>query len=127
MANNLKPADQLLLRTVKNVIKEHNKYSKRCQGHFNRLVKAYVGKGKTLELDGETIGNIPCFLQRKHAPDFGDIISITLTEKGKLRFHVETEYDDIKDVPFAHEEGWGVVIEDWPWALCILLQTIDKS
>ena len=104
--------------------------SRQCREQFIRTVKSYIPAHPELPegkiwLDPEnTFGALR---STRHYDSYtGDVLSVGLDARGRLVFGHSSQYDYEKEVNLADETCYGLYIEDWPWALEVLLTHLEE-
>ena len=125
--NRLKPSDQALLVEMNKKLEENGKLQAQCRDEFYRIIREYIPKGESLELDPELDQQIPCTFLRKEDCAPATIYVIMHKEDDSVRFNIETDWEDFVDVPECSSGNTGVYCEDWCRALSKLLERLSDD
>lgn len=98
-----------------------------CREQFVRNTKTWLRKHP------EAGGRIPIDpdhtftgqYERHGAALVADVTAVSFDADGCVVFDITGNYVNEKNVPDACDRGYGLYVEDWPWALQILLEHLE--
>lgn len=126
----VKGTRNLTISALERYLKASGEMSRRCEKQFIRMAKAYIKKHPELKdkkIWFDPDATINGELDTKHGGSWvGNIIAVGFDKKGHITFDISTEYDLQKDVPSVFESGYGVYLEDWVYALKVLLRHFEE-
>lgn len=127
----MKPATKkrnLTLEQLKRYNTRKTDMDSRCHEQFIRNAKTWLrkhpeAKGKIhLDPDYTFQGE----LDTKHCGSIGgDIVAVSFDAEGLLVFDHSSQYELSKNVHTTLDVTYGIYVEDWTWALQILLEYLD--
>lgn len=124
----MKTERNLSLQQLKKYNTRSGKMNSRCKRQFHRNLASFLKKhpehnGKVL-LDPDA--SFSAEYSSKHCPYYGTVVAVSIDEKNYLRFDFCSQFENEKNLYLAEDAGYGIYIDDWPWALQVLLETFDN-
>lgn len=122
----------LNIEQLEREIRRRNRFENRCMALFISTVKEHLAAHPELP-DGKIYfdPDATFIAQNEHKygmTEVGDIVAVSIHEKGYLVFDISTEYDLETKVPLSYETAsyCGIYVEDWTYALKVLLQQLEN-
>lgn len=126
--NNMEKEKDFTLEELQDIFKVINNLSKRCREQFKRNLRDYLKEHPELK-DGKVRFNPDNTFQverdLKHGCDIVcDVVAAGIDDEGKVVLDLEGENYTEKEVHLHGEVCYGAYVEDWAYALEILLKTM---
>ena len=122
--------DTLSVSELENYLRLGSTMYRKCHEQFLDTAKSYIAEHPDLkdhkiwfDPDSTFTGE----LDHKHGTtQVGDILAVGFDENGKILFDISAEYDLLRNEHSISDCCYGVYIEDWAFALKVLLEHIDE-
>jgi hypothetical protein len=110
--------------------RERTQFESRCREQFTKNVREHIHAHPDLP-DGrihfDPDSTFTALRETKHFDSYtGDVLSVGLDKKDRLIFRHSSQYDVENNLNLSDEAGYGLFIEDWSWALQILLLHLEE-
>lgn len=110
------------LDEIKAKIEEYSNICRECREMFKEKARQMVKDAPRGKVFFDPDATFRVMVQHKHSDYTGDAVAVSFADDGRILFDVASEYDYEKGLYLADDACYGVYVDDWAWALQVLLE-----
>ena len=120
----------ITLEEIRAYNRERSAFETRFREQFAKNVREHIHThpdlpGGVIHFDPDC--TFTALRETKHFDSYtGDVLSVGLDKKDRLIFRHSSQYEVEDNLNLSDEAGYGLVIEDWSWALQVLLLHLEE-